>query len=217
VKVAVVTSVYGDYDPIRVPAVQTLHTEWLCVTDGQTDVPTPWQTIIEPRPHLHPRMAGKVARCRPDFYTDADVTIWLDASAGLPRRSSVAALCDALGDGEIAQFPHPDRSDVLSEAEVSAGMRKYRGQPMAAQVAHYRKLGMPGGLWATGCIVRRNTPTVRAFGDTWLVEMMRWSWQDQLSEPYALWKHGLAPVAISGGLWSNPHVSFDYTQRRRDD
>lgn len=216
--VAVLTSLYGDYDPVLPPRPQHRDgIEYLCITDGQSEVPAPWHPIIEPRPHLHPRMAAKVARCRPDYYTAAETTIWLDASARLGRGDSVDLLVDALGDGQIAQFTHPERDNVTAEAEVSAGMRKYHGQPMAAQCAHYRAEGMHGGLWATGCIVRRNTDQLRAFGNTWLTEMMRWSWQDQLSEPYALWLHQLAPVALPGNLWSNTLVSFDYTARRRDD
>lgn len=213
-----VTSLYGDYDPIPVPCEQNIDVEWVCVTDGMTDVPERWHKVIEPRPHLHPRMAAKIARCRPDFYTDADYTIWLDASGQLLHPDAAQRLvCEGLERGDIAQFTHPERSDIVAEAEVSEGMRKYHGQAMRAQVDHYRYWGLGSGLWATGCIVRRTTPELAAFGDTWLVEMMRWSWQDQLSEPYALHLHGLVPVPLPGNLWNNPLVGFDYQFRRRDD
>lgn len=215
--VAVVTSVYGDYDPIVPHNGQNIAVEWICVTDANTHVPQPWTKIVEPRPHLHPRMAAKVARCRPDFYTDADYTIWLDAAGRLAHPDAAQRLVCALDGSDIAQFTHPERSDIVAEAEVSEGMRKYHGQSMRAQVDHYRYRGLGSGLWATGCIVRRTTPTVQAFGDSWLVEMMRWSWQDQLSEPYALQLHDLVPVPLPGNLWSNPLVSFDYRDRRRDD
>lgn len=217
--VAVVTSCYGGYDPIVAPVEQDIKVEWLCVTD-QTDVPAPWQPVIEPRPHLHPRMAAKVARCRPDLYTDADYTIWLDTSGRLSQPSSAQRLVvEGLDDRDLAQFVHPERSDILAEAEVSAGMKKYAGQPCVPQVNYYRSQGYPigFGLWATGCIVRKNTDTMRRFGDAWLVEMMRWTWQDQLSEPFVLWSQGLHPAPLPGNLWSNPLVSFNYEQRRRDD
>jgi hypothetical protein len=163
-------------------------------------------------------MAAKVARCRPDLYTDAEVTIWLDVSGRLYQPDSVRWLLESLGDGTIAQFDHPERSDIFAEAEVSAGMRKYHGQSMRQQVDHYRLRGFSGqGLWASGCIIRRTSEAIARFGDTWLIEMCRWSWQDQLSEPYALWQHGINPVALPGNLWANPYVGFDYSLRKRDD
>lgn len=163
-------------------------------------------------------MASKVARCRPDLYSDAEITIWLDASARL-NPDSVEQLVEALGDSDIAQFIHPDRSDIGPEADFSLKMRKYHGHPLDAQVAHYRSAGFPVdfGLWACGCIVRRNTAQMRDFGNAWLLEMMRWSWQDQISEPFVLWSMGIRPTTLPGDLWSNPIVGFNYDARPSDD
>lgn len=220
VRVAVLTSCYDAYDPVVAPRPQNLDIDWICVTDGKAGPPPPpWREVIEPRPHMPPRMAAKVARCRPDLYTDADVTVWLDASARLRRGDSVEQLVGQLGDGLIAQWVHPGRTTIAAEAEVSALMRKYAGQPMRQQVDAYYAEGFPEpGLWATGCIVRRAGESMAALGDAWLREMCRWSWQDQISLPFVLWKLGVAPVALSpGSLWGNPLVAFSYELRKRDD
>jgi hypothetical protein len=213
--VAVLTSCYGGYDPIVPPPAQNIEVDWICVTD-QTDTPG-WRTITEPRPHLHPRMAAKLARCRPDLYTDASVTVWLDAAARIKTPDTIAALVETLGDGQIATFVHPTRQSLEPEVAESAAMRKYQGLPMTEQVAHYRHAGLPGtGLWATGCIVRNAGPAVSALGDRWLGEMWRWGWQDQLSLPFALWRAGITPVHLPWNLWSNPHIEWDYGNRRDD-
>jgi hypothetical protein len=214
VTVAVLTSCYGAYDPVVRPHDQNIDVDWICVTDGQVEAPG-WRSIIEPRPHLHPRMAAKLARCRPDLYTPASVTIWLDAAARIKTPDTIAALVEALGDGQIAQFKHPTRQALEAEVTESESMGKYHGQPMREQVAHYRRHGLPGnGLWATGCLIRSASPAVKALGDLWLTEMWRWGWQDQLSEPYALWCAGINPVPLPWDLWHNPHLEWSYGQRR---
>lgn len=217
-KVAVVTSRYGDLDPVVSPPLQSLDVEWICVTDNPVDIPAPWLAVVEPRPHMTPRMAAKVARCRPDYYTDADVIIWLDASARLRTYMSVEKLLTKLGDSPIAMFRHPARDAIEPEAHISLSMTKYHGQNIREQVAHYRAEGLPEsfGLWAAGCIVRRPA-LVGDFGDRWMMEMARWSWQDQISLPFVLWQTGLRPVDLPGNLWWNPIVRFDYSQRRSNE
>lgn len=201
--VAVISSVYGGYDVPAAPAFdQTVDAEYVLVTDTPVDCP-PWRTVIEPRPSVHPRFAAKVAKARPDLYSEADTLIWVDASfqiidpcfvewaAGMP--------------GPLAQIVHPERSSLEAEADVSAMMAKYEGLPVRQQVRHYRKGGYPDewGLWATGFIVYQRGGWLPHFGNAWLAEQARWSYQDQLSEPPVLWSLGLRPHSICEPLWGN--------------
>jgi hypothetical protein len=205
--VTIISSVYGNYDtPEYVP--QTVDVDWVLVTDGQTDVDPAWRQIIEPRPHMHPRLAAKVAKCRPDLYTESDVTIWVDASIVVRPRFAQWIL-DELGDHPIAQIPHPQRTSIVDEAEVSAGMVKYQGQPVREQAAHYTRQGhQPSwGLWATGLIARHRTSPLQTLGDRWLTEQLRWTYQDQLSQPYVLHWSGIRPHDLTGGLWHHPHFT----------
>jgi hypothetical protein len=209
VSVAVLTSVYGGYDPVVRPPQQTIDVEWVCVSEHEA--PAPWRTVVEWRPHLHPRMAAKFPRCRPDLYTDADVTVWLDASARIKSPDTIERLIAATD--RLGMFRHPERQNIRDEANYSAGMEKYRDLPMTQQVDAYQAAGMPGnGLWATGCIVR--TEPMRDLGDRWLAEMWRWGWQDQLSIPYVLWQAGITPSTLPGDLWSNDLVEWSYSERR---
>lgn len=207
--VAVVSSVYGAYDPVVPPPAQSIDVEWVLVTDGEPV--DGWRTIIEPRPHLHPRMAAKVPKCRPDLYTDADVTVWLDAAARIKAHDTIEQLTAT--PAAFCLFSHPERSTVEAEAKYSADALKYHGLPMAAQVAAYRAAGMPSaGLWAAGCIVRHGV--FPRFGERWLAEMARWGWQDQLSLPFVLWQTGLMVSPLPGNLWSNDLIEWSYDGRR---
>lgn len=206
---ALVSSVYGDYDDLEDPPLQDGVDDYVMVTDRFHPQISLWRQVIEPRPHLHPRMAAKIAKCRPDRYTECERTVWVDAGARLMHQGAVRWAADH---GPFAQFVHPERSDITVEAEVSAGMRKYADQAVRDQAAHYKKRGLPDdfGLWATGMIVRDNTfnSPGRLMGDWWLLEQLRWTYQDQISWPYLLWKADIRPIPLTGDLWGNPHIRF---------
>lgn len=213
-KVTVVTSVYGDYDEPSVPAAQTVPTEFVLVTDRDHLAPTPWRTVFEPRPGIHPRLAAKVAKCRPDLYADAGYFIWMDASMEITAPDFVEWCLSHL-DGSIAQIPHPDRNCIEPEASVSAQMGKYANLPVIAQARHYieeRRHPRGWGLWATGLIVYESfAPTL--IGDDWLREQMRWTYQDQLSQPYLLRARGIRPSPLPGRLYGHDKFAI---RRHRD-
>jgi hypothetical protein len=202
VRVAVVSSLYGGYDQPASPASQDMACDWVLVTDREVDC-WPWKTVVEPRPGVSPRLAAKVAKCRPDLYApNADLTIWVDAHVRIIHPGFVSWMVRGLGRAQVAQLAHPQRRSLTTEAALSASLSKYGGLPLAAQVAHYLEGGYPDGwgLWAAGLIVRRTSPEVRAFGDAWLAEQVRWTIQDQLSEPPLLWRMGLEVATLPGPL-----------------
>lgn len=210
-RVAVVSSLYGGYDQPTPPAPQDLGCEWLLVADREYDCP-PWKTIVEPRPTLPPRLAAKVAKCRPDHYTDAEATIWVDGHVRITHPSFARWATAPLEHADLAQLRHPHRQSLLEEAALSATLPKYAGQPLAAQVASYLQRGYPDswGLWAAGIIARRTSPQIRAFGDAWLGEQVRWTLQDQLSEPPLLYWSDLELAELDGPLLG--HSLFSLTR-----
>lgn len=202
--IAVVSSVYGGYDLPAAPVAQDVEAEFILVTDQPPADPGPWKVIEEPRPQLHPRLAAKVAKCRPDRYSDAEMTVWVDGHVQITSPSFVRWATTPLQRQRavLAQLPHPQRRRIADEAHLSARLPKYQGLPALAQVASYLEAGFPDGwgLWATGIIARRTTRDVQAFGDAWLAEQVRWTYQDQLSEAPLLWRAGLRPADLPGTL-----------------
>lgn len=189
--VAVLSSIYGTYDRPIAQLPQTIEAEWILVTDTLVETPG-WDVVVEPRPHMHPRLAAKVAKCLPWHYTDADTVVWLDGACRLLRPDSLEQILEAAGGHPLSQIRHPWRDCIYDEADASREMLKYQGQPVDAQVSAYRSAGHREhwGLWATGLIVRsdgRNNGMAKAmnmdFGRRWLAEQVRWTYQDQLSEP----------------------------------
>lgn len=208
--VAVVTSCYGDYDHLLPPPEQTVECEWVAVLDRRQPDLVGWRQVVEPRDHLHPRMAAKVAKCRPDLYSQASVLIWLDAGAMILSSGFVEMCLDALAGHDVAQWVHPERSDIFDEAIVSVGMAKYAGQSVIEQAETYISSGRyarHSGLWATGCIAY-NAWTPPVTGERWLAEQTRWTYQDQLSWPAVVADQDVRVGSFPQSLWANEWVSF---------
>jgi len=183
---AAVCAIYGGYDLI--PPVPDGFDDCVLVTDHP--VRTGWRNVVEPS-GLHPRLAAKRPRVRPDLYTDCEASVWMDGTAHL-RDSRFAALSqEKLRDYELVVWDHPEgRNCFLEEAKHCFDWPKYADGPLLEQADHYLSEGMPRGfgLWATGCIARRHTDRMKMFGDAWFDEMERWTIQDQVSLPYVVWK-----------------------------
>lgn len=215
VDIAVITSCYGNHDQLVTPPAQDIEVDWIAVVDDPEVVPDGWRAVVEPRPNLHRRTAAKVAKCLPWLYTrGAETSIWLDANVRLKGSGAIRQLLDWAGEAPLAQFPHPDRKCAVREAEFSASLPKYAHQPIAEQIASYVAKGLPRdwGLWATGVIVRQFDEDLDGLlvrhGERWLLEQVRWTDQDQVSETAVLHRIGLRPGDLDGWLWDNAALTF---------
>lgn len=214
--VAILTALYGAYDTLKPPLPQTgIDVEWICVTDTMPDAEAAagWAIVHEPHRGIHPNRAAKNAKFRPWEYTDAPASIWIDASF---RVTSTEFAASVLKHAEpIAQFVHPFRDCLYAEAEASLLLAKYEGEPIGEQADYYRALGHPEhwGLWAAGVIGRHHTAEVRQLGAAWAREVDVWSFQDQVSQPYALRMVGLRPTGLPGTHFANPWLSYEGSGR----
>jgi len=198
-RAVVVTACYGGIDTtLHRAAPQDIPVDWVCFTDQPgLAAPAPWKVIHSPGRFDHPNLAAKVHKATPTV--DCTDVVWVDASMEVTSRSFVREALAARHDG-VAVFAHPRRRCIYTEADASLGAEgqggKYDGQPLLAQVAHYRTEGHPpdGGLYACG-VVAWDLADSRAveLGRVWLAECERWSWQDQLSFPVVCRRLGITP------------------------
>lgn len=206
-----ISACYGRYDTIKAPVEQEVAVdEWILVTD-EADIDAPgWTVVHEPRPHLHPNVAAKVPKFRPDLYVSSDTSIWIDASAIIQPTLAGRALEKLSLANEWAMFPHPQRTRITDEVKASRGLPKYDELDLEGQVQHYIRNGYTNGesLWATGVIARKFSERDVAVGDAWLTEVCRWGFQDQLSFSYVKWKFGMKPTHLGADLWSNDIIWF---------
>lgn len=216
--IAIITAITDGYDTLKTPLPQQgADVEWICVTDGQPlpdiDAAVGWTLINERRRGAHPNLAAKLPKLRPWKYTDAACSIWVDASFRITSpRFAVEAMAYA---DPIAQFTHPWRDCIYTEATASQDLPKYYGEPIAAQAAHYWEQQHPEhwGLWATGVIARCHTQAIVDFANTWAREINTWSFQDQISQPYALRQAALRPTPLPGTHFANDWLTYEGSPR----
>src|SRR3546814_8001152 len=144
--VAIITAIYGAYDELKPVLPQMgVDVEWILVTDAVPDADQAegWTIVHDPQPGTHPNRAAKSAKFRPWEYTDAPASIWVDASFRVVSdRFAVEALAHA---APIAQFVHPWRDCLYTEAEASVPLAKYEGEPIGEPAHSSREIGRATG------------------------------------------------------------------------
>jgi hypothetical protein len=217
--VAILTAIYDGYDSLKPVLPQAgVDVEWIVVTDTPppAELADGYTIVHEPRPGMHPNRAAKRPKYKPWRYTEAPVSLWVDASFRVVSPLfAVEATAGLTDDEPIAQFPHPWRDCLFTEAEESARLAKYAGEPVLEQADAYRRAGHPEGwgLWATGVMGRRHTEQVCDLGARWLEETARWSFQDQISQPFVLREVGLRPQAWPGSHLATPWLAYEGSGR----
>ena len=218
--IAIITATYDNYDTLKPILDQSVDVEWICVTDNPHLIDEGeekgWNVFYEPRPHLHPNRAAKTPKCLPWLYTNCDASIWIDASYQVISQNfaeDVMSYADP-----IAQFKHPWRDCVYAEAQESLKLDKYAAQleDIKDQAWDLRNIhGHPHhwGLWATGVIARHHTPVVIKAGFDWLSEIYRYSYQDQLSHPWACRNNDIRPIDLPGTHLANDWLSYQGSGR----
>jgi len=210
-RIALITSVFGGYDPLR-PAPEGFDD-----TVAVTDVKAPgWRCYVE-KPSEAPRLAAKRAKMRPWEFTDCDAAVWVDASIeiidGIELRNMVEPL---LAQRDLWVWQHPEgRTDIREEGPVCWDWPKYRDYPIREQVAAYVADGLPErwGLFACGVMAWRFTPEAKRFGQLWLQENRDWSIQDQISLPYLLWREGMRFGTFPANQYKNPWFRIRWDER----
>lgn len=216
----VYTAIFGGYNELKthpdIPGV-----DWVAFTDTPMDRDD-WDIRVRSASRVRsappskpirptPRREAKWFKLLPHVVLyEYDLTIWIDGTVRVdsPRFVDEALAC--IGGSGIALWAHPERMDVYTEAVASMSMPKYADEPLLDQVDAYAGRGYPidGGLWACGILARDSTnDAMRQLMWRWLDEIDRWSVQDQLSFPYALWRGGMTPGEFPAGLYDNPWLT----------
>jgi hypothetical protein len=212
-RVCLYTALYGDYDTLRPVMPQAWddgRADCLAFTDQVRpgDRAEGWQVIVTPRPEAHPRMQAKFFKLNPHkCLRDYDLSVWVDASLRVHSPHLVRDLARYVKESAVAFFPHRWRTRLADELAAHLPLRKYAGLPIREQVASYFAEGYAEQtpLLECTCIVRRhNDRAVRELDEAWWGENQRWTYADQLSLPYVLWKLGTPYTQLPFNLDEQP-------------
>lgn len=209
---ALITALYGDFEPVRPLRPDHGFDDAVCVTDNPELVAEGWRIVVAPSEE-HPRLAAKTPKMMPFDFVKAEIAVWIDAAFQVVSPDFRSFCEETLANHDLIVWEHPDlwhRSDLYQEANYCQDWPKYNQWPIREQTAHYRAEGMPEGfgLWACGALVWRNNDKARQFGHAWLEENRRWSIQDQVAFPYLAWKLQPNFSVFPAREFHNPYLTW---------
>lgn len=216
-KVAVITSIYGDYDYLRPTVPQTgVEVDWVYVTDHRPLDLYEWRLVHNLHWGKNPRYASLLPKVKPWEYTEAPVSIWIDSTIEITSETFVSDMIEILhSSGPLLQFSHSWYDCLYEEANAVAD-HETSPSKVLDQVEYYWEEGHPEnwGLWSTKVIVRQHTSQIKKMGHLWLDEITDWTNYATISEPYVLRNLKLQPADL-GSLLDNCWVAERLPKHQR--
>ena len=233
-KIAIITAIYGNYDNIKEQDINNkADVDWYCFTDN-TDMKSDQWTIITTPYHLNSTkyeyknsyhnvsdkkiynmMCAKYYKLKNheiDILQKYDYIIWIDGSITLRPNFINNVLTNIIdNDYELASFKHSERNNINDEVKLSLTMDKYKTQDLNTQYQFYLQDGFNDniGLFENTIIIRKKTERINNIFDLWWIHNLKYSYQDQISFPYVLWKLNENPdYVIQENVFNNTEYSF---------
>ena len=233
-KIAIITAIYGNYDNIKEQNINNkADVDWYCFTDN-TDMKSDQWTIITTPYHLNSTkyeyknsyhnvsdkkiynmMSAKYYKLKNheiDILQKYDYIIWIDGSITLRPNFINNVLKNIIdNDYELASFKHSERNNINDEVKLSLTMDKYKTQDLKTQYQDYLQDGFNDkiGLFENTIIIRKKTERINNIFDMWWIHNLKYSYQDQISYPYVLWKLNEIPdYVIQENVFNNTEYSF---------
>lgn len=236
-RIAVVTAIYGAYDNLKEPTdvINRDSVDWFCFTED-TNMKSPiWKVTNTPyhtqngkeeykqyknyydnikEDKVRNMMSAKYYKIKTheiDILKGYEYYVWVDGSLLLRPEfvNNIQKLVDK--NYELINFKHPERSNIKDEMQLSIQMGKYVNQDIPTQYEAYMKDGFPDdlGLFECTMIIKKNVPRINEVFDLWWIHNLQYSYQDQISYTYCLWKKGVKPdYVINEPVFNNPNYSY---------
>jgi len=212
-KTVVYTAVFGGYDETKDPEVSNPEMDYVYITDERKSDFRIYKTKLQHAGRLSAVRAARRRKVLPHIYfPKAEFSLWHDGNIQLlvdPMHLIQKFLFDTGID--LACFKHPYRNSIYQEGMACINLNKGSPRKIAGQMKRYRQEGFSGvPLMETGVLLRRHTPAIKAFCETWWKEIEEGSYRDQLSFPYALWKHNIPFAAMGKQVRESPYFRYLY-------
>lgn len=180
------TSIFGNYDDLKLPLVITPGWKYICFTD-QPLVSDVWEIVQCPIWGGGPRRTSKLYKVMFHKFIDDEVSLYMDASF------VINCNLDEWMKRFKAPFTlmkHPRRRCVYQEALTCIKNQRDRPEAIQAHIQKYRRMRLPknNGMAATGIMMRRRCEQTIKFAELWMDELMKGCKRDQISWAYAHWK-----------------------------
>ena len=174
--ISVLTYIYNNAEPLRVPLIRSRGIKYVCVTDNKRLRAPGWKVIYEPLPNITDvRLKFAYVKLHPFLYTSTEHTIVVDGTTEIvhdPR-----PLVELTGEG-LALKLHPVRNNLIEEL---CAWQKHRGLSkecanrylIMASIMHSNLF--EGPLYESNCSCWYNSSINKLFGDTAFKTMLQLS------------------------------------------
>ena len=233
-RLAVITAIFGKYDGLKDPQGDHPGVDFYCFSDTLFEHKTRWRVVdepywdIAPMPGTHNTVYASTTRItnmmKAKFYkmqfhkipllAAYDYVMWVDGSFQVKAVDLMALTEKFLTNHDVALHRHSIRDNLEDEVYYCENNRidyireRYHDQNMYYQCLHYLAEGFDlsqSGLQELGnFVVRLQQPLISELFDLWWRENQLYTFQDQISMPYCLWKVGVEPYFISSNVYDNP-------------
>ena len=240
-KIAIITSIYGNYDNLKIQNINDKNmVDWYCFTDNNNLKSDLWNIILTPY-HIqnnkkdysnfknnysnikdkktYNMMCAKYYKAKTheiNILSDYDYYIWIDGSI-LLRPNFISNIIDIINTNsqpKLICFKHSVRDNIKDELEVSLKLEKYKNQDLKNQYNQYINNGYPDsiGLFENTIMIKKNDAKINKLFDEWWIQNLKYSYQDQISLPYVMWKLNIIPdYIINENVFNNQTYSYvDY-------
>lgn len=178
-KKAIYTVIINEYDVLE-KAPQFDGWDCFLFTDKEPEVNNGWTVILVNDKGDFQKTSRKYKMLVHENLPNYDLFCYIDGSGKLINEPPTSATF----------ILHPYRTTIEAECKQVIKLKKDKPEIVKAQLEQYKKDGFPdnGGLYANGFFVRPNNDRYNSLFESWFKEIEKWSYRDQISFPYVIWK-----------------------------
>ena len=172
---------------------------------------------------MHPRLKAKIPKMLEWRFIDADWYVWLDSSIRVLSNEICDWILQTAKDNPLCLFRHSYASSIREEAlrvrdnlsrDISYIKRRYEGEPILEQLAHYYGDPTFRDNQLFGMTLFAYHRSASGLMQEWFNHNAIWTIQDQLSFPYVLHQSGLEYSLFDGLITeANPFFAWDWKAR----
>lgn len=186
-KKIVYTTVFGNNYTLKDPTYINKDWDHICFTDRKIRSNI-WK-VIYIKKFNNPRKKAREIKIRCDKYLDFDISFYVDSKFTItcnPDKFTKKHL-----KYDLCLFSNHKRNCAYLEANYCIKKGVGNKQDIINQINFYKEDGFPKGFgkYATGILIRRNTPELLNFMKLWYEQIDKYSNRDQISFPYIMWKN----------------------------
>lgn len=158
----------------------------ICFTDR--DIKSEHWNLVKVK-HKDPLKKSREIKIKCDQFIDFDICIYTDSQFTI--KCDLDNFVNTNLNHNFAVMKHTQRKCAYKEALHCINKNKGDKNTIRKQIESYREDGFPKkfGLYACGILIRKNESTIMDFMKLWYEEIKKYTYRDQISFPYVLWKN----------------------------